>query len=72
MTNFDEVVPRYYKRFDKVIAEDNVIYRASIQWLELAVGETGPFLPSRALVHVIDNWVLDHVLPPIPTSEVTP
>ena len=60
--DFDEVAPRYYKRFDKVIAEDNVITELQYNGLSSPLARPGRFSHREPLVHVIDNWVLDHVL----------
>ncbi len=60
--DFADIVPRYYKRLDTTIPED--IKAAEDQ----QVGLRSPYYrPGRlsyleALVHTIDNWVLDRVL----------
>jgi choline monooxygenase len=60
--DFDEVVERYYKRWDISIPEDNEI--SALQQIGLASPFSRPGRLSHAepLVHVFNNWVLDRVL----------
>jgi choline monooxygenase len=60
--DFDEVVTRYYNRWDKTAAED---IRAS-EWqhvgLNSPLASRGRFSYREVLVHEMDNWYLDRVL----------
>jgi phenylpropionate dioxygenase-like ring-hydroxylating dioxygenase large terminal subunit len=60
--DFDQVVTRYYWRWDKTADED---VRAS-EWqqkgLESPFSRPGRFSFREVLVHEIDNWILDRVL----------
>ena len=60
--DFDEVVQRYYRRFDVTIAEDNDIAERQFAGLSSPLARPGRFSDREPLVHVIDNWVLDQVL----------
>ena len=60
--DFDQVVTRYYRRWDTTAAED---IRAS-EWqhkgLDSPFSRPGRFSFREVLVHEIDNWILDRVL----------
>ncbi len=60
--DFEEVVQRYYKRWDLSIPEDNEI--SALQQIGLAspLSRPGRLSHAEPLVHVFNNWVLDHVL----------
>ena len=60
--DFDEVVARYYKRYDLVIAEDNFISERQMAGLAHPLARPGRLTSREPLVHTIDNWVLDRVL----------
>lgn len=62
--DFEEVVQRYYKRWDISIPEDNDI--SALQQIGLASPFSKPGRLSHAepLVHVFNNWILDRVLGP--------
>lgn len=66
--DFEEVVARYYKRWDISIPEDNEVS----EWQQRGVGSPlsrpGRFSYQEPLVHTIDNWVLDRVLDPAPIT----
>ena len=63
-SDFDQVVARYYERFDKVISEDNMIAETQYNGLRSPLARPGRFSHREPLVHIIDNWVLDQVLAP--------
>ena len=67
--DFDEVVARYYQRFDTVISEDNSIAEVQYNGLRSPLARAGRFSHREPLVHVIDNWVLDQVLAPATKDE---
>ncbi len=62
--DFEEVVQRYYKRWDISIPEDNEI--SALQQIGLAspFSKPGRLSYAEPLVHVFNNWVLDRVLGP--------
>ena len=67
-SDFDQVVARYYQRFDKVISEDNTIAETQYNGLRSPLARAGRFSHREPLVHIIDNWVLDQVLAPAAES----
>lgn len=60
--DFEEIVARYHKRFDLVMAEDNFISVRQMEGLGHPLARPGRLTGREPLVHVIDNWVLDRVL----------
>jgi len=60
--DFEEVVQRYYKRWDKSIPEDNMISQLQHQGFSPLVPLKGRLAPDEPIVHVFNNWVLDRVL----------
>jgi phenylpropionate dioxygenase-like ring-hydroxylating dioxygenase large terminal subunit len=60
--DFHEVVKNYYKRWDITIEEDNVICELQQRGVSSPIWRQGRFCFREAVVHQIDNWVLDHVL----------
>lgn len=63
-SDFNEVVPRYYKRWDTSIPEDNRISELQQRGLGSPLCAPGRFSYLESLVHTIDNWVLDRVIGP--------
>jgi phenylpropionate dioxygenase-like ring-hydroxylating dioxygenase large terminal subunit len=66
--DFNEILPRYNRRFDLVIAEDNFISVRQMEGINNPLARAGRLSKSEPLVHVIDNWVLDRVLGPAPAA----
>ncbi|MBU0725321.1 MAG: aromatic ring-hydroxylating dioxygenase subunit alpha [Alphaproteobacteria bacterium] len=62
--DFEEVVTRYYRRWDISIPEDNEISDLQQRGLSSPFYREGRFSHLEPLVHAIDNWVLDRVLDP--------
>lgn len=60
--DFDELVGKYYDRWEKSIVEDNVISDIQQIGLRSPFVKPGRFSYMEPLVHTIDNWVLDRVL----------
>ena len=60
--DFDEVVQKYYRRWDISIPEDNDISELQQKGLASPLAREGRFSHLEPLVHSIDNWVLDRVL----------
>src|SRR4030095_6049700 len=60
--DFDEIVQRYYKRWDLSIPEDNQISERQQDGVSPRFSNPGRLPPAEPLVHVFNNWVLDHVL----------
>ncbi|MBM3541561.1 MAG: aromatic ring-hydroxylating dioxygenase subunit alpha [Alphaproteobacteria bacterium] len=60
--DFQDILPRYYKRWDKTADEDNNISEVQHRGLLSPLAETGRMSYLEPLVHTIGNWVLDRVL----------
>ena len=60
--DFDEVVQRYYKRWDISVPEDNAISALQQKGLTSPFNRAGRLSHLEPLVHAIDNWVLDRVV----------
>jgi hypothetical protein len=60
--DFEEVVLRYYKRWDISIPEDNDISALQQIGLSSPLCKPGRLSYAEPLVHVFNNWVLDRVL----------
>jgi choline monooxygenase len=60
--DFDEVVQRYYKRWDLSIPEDNEISDLQQRGLSSPFARPGRLTHLEPLVHDLANWVLDRVL----------
>lgn len=60
--DFEEVVQRYYKRWDISIPEDNHISELQQRGLSSPFAKPGRLAKVEPLVHTFGNWVLDHVL----------
>ena len=66
--DFEEVVLRYYKRWDISIPEDNEISALQQIGLSSPFAKAGRLSHAEPLVHVFNNWVLDRVLGATPAS----
>lgn len=60
--DFDEIVRRYYKRWDISIPEDNEISAMQQIGLSSPFSRPGRLSYAEPLVHVFNNWVLDRVV----------
>lgn len=60
--DFDNLVKRYYRRWDLSIPEDNQISERQQQGLDSPLCPPGRFSVMEPLVHTLDNWILDRVL----------
>jgi choline monooxygenase len=60
--DFEEVVKRYWKRWEKSLPEDNLISEEQQAGLQSHFSRAGRFSVREPIVHAIDNWVLDRVL----------
>ena len=60
--DFEEVVQRYYKRWDISIPEDNAISELQQRGLASPFARPGRLSYAEPLVHTFGNWVLDRVL----------
>jgi choline monooxygenase len=60
--DFEEVVQRYYKRWDISIPEDNDISELQQRGLASPFAKSGRLSHPEPLVHTFGNWVLDRVL----------
>jgi phenylpropionate dioxygenase-like ring-hydroxylating dioxygenase large terminal subunit len=62
--DFTEVVPRYYRRWDKSLPEDNDISEQQHAGLTSMFARPGRLSVHEPIVHAMANWVLDRVLDP--------
>jgi len=62
--DFDEVAARYFKRWDTTAQEDIDASERQQRGLRSPFSARGRFSHHEALVHAIDNWVVDRVLGP--------
>ena len=60
--DFEEIVQRYYKRWDKSLPEDNAISELQQVGLRASLARPGRLSLREPVVHSIANWVLDRVL----------
>jgi choline monooxygenase len=60
--DFQEIVRRYYTRWDKSIPEDNAISERQQAGLSTSLATPGRLSLREPVVHSIANWVLDRVL----------
>jgi Rieske 2Fe-2S family protein len=60
--DFEEVAARYYHRWNQVVEEDDWI--TEFQHKGLPGSPPGCYTPHEAVVHRVDNWVLDKVVGP--------
>ena len=60
--DFEDVVKRYYKRWDKTADEDNSISEVQHRGISSPLTRPGRLSFLEPLVYTIDNWVLDRVL----------
>ena len=60
--DFEAVLPRYFKRWEKSLGEDNDISVEQQIGMMSAFGRAGRFSLMEPVVHALDNWVLDRVL----------
>ncbi|MGE3979103.1 MAG: aromatic ring-hydroxylating dioxygenase subunit alpha [Nitrospira sp.] len=60
--DFEEVIQKYYKRWDLSIPEDNDISELQQKGVRSPYAEPGRFSHLEPLVHKIDNWIVDRVL----------
>ena len=59
--DYEEVSPRYFRRYRKVVTEDNEAMERQLTGLKSPFAKAGRFAEPEALVHRIDNWVLDQI-----------
>jgi phenylpropionate dioxygenase-like ring-hydroxylating dioxygenase large terminal subunit len=60
--DFEEVVPAYYKRWDKSLPEDNMISELQHEGLSPYFKTSSRLSTLEPIVHTFANWVLDKVL----------
>jgi phenylpropionate dioxygenase-like ring-hydroxylating dioxygenase large terminal subunit len=61
--DFEKIAPNYYRRFQKVVKEDNAAMERQLVGLMSPFALPGRYSDREILVHKIDNWVLDHIFP---------
>lgn len=62
--DFEEIIPKYLRRFDMTQAEDNEICELQHRGLSSPYSVPGRYSVKEALVHKTVNWILDRVLDP--------
>ena len=67
--DFDEVVEKYYHRWDVSIDEDNDTGELQQHGLSSVLREPGPYSYTEDVVHRFANWILDRVLDPPHSGE---
>ena len=60
--DFEEVAPRYFRRYRKVVGEDNAAMELQFKGLGSPYAAPGRYSDREVLVHRIDNWVLDQIV----------
>ncbi len=60
--DFEAVAPRYYRRWDRSIPEDNVISEIQQHGISSPFAQVGRLSHMEPLVHTFGNWVLDRVV----------
>lgn len=61
--DYEQISPRYFRRFQKVVTEDNAAMERQLTGLMSPFAKPGRYSDPEVLVHRIDNWILDQVLP---------
>ncbi|HYC44634.1 MAG TPA: aromatic ring-hydroxylating dioxygenase subunit alpha [Burkholderiales bacterium] len=59
--DYDRIAPNYFRRFRKVVTEDNAAMERQLAGLLSPFARPGRFSDREVLVHRIDNWVLDQI-----------
>jgi phenylpropionate dioxygenase-like ring-hydroxylating dioxygenase large terminal subunit len=62
--DFEEVVARYYKRWDTTIPEDVAAAERQHRGLNSPFSPQGRFSYRETIVHAVDNWWLDRIFGP--------
>jgi hypothetical protein len=60
-SDFDTVVEKYYRRWDRSIVEDNDISEIQQRGLSSPFARAGRYSHLEPLVHSLANWVLDRM-----------
>ncbi|MBM3540498.1 MAG: aromatic ring-hydroxylating dioxygenase subunit alpha [Alphaproteobacteria bacterium] len=60
--DFQEIVGRYYQRWDVSVKEDNDVNELQQRGVSSPLAEAGRVSPMEALSHTHRNWVLDRVI----------
>ena len=61
--DYEQVSPNYFRRYRKVVTEDNAAMERQQAGLVSPFAKPGRFSDPEVLVHRIDNWVLDQIFP---------
>jgi choline monooxygenase len=65
LPDFDDIAPRYFRRFDMTQAEDNEICELQHRGVLSPYAVQGRYSARERLVHKTVNWILDRVLAPV-------
>jgi choline monooxygenase len=61
--DFERISPNYFRRFRKVVTEDNAAMERQLVGLMSPFAKPGRYSDPEILVHRIDNWVLNQIFP---------
>ena len=61
--DYGQISPKYFKRFRKVVTEDNTAMERQLAGLLSPFARPGRYADPEVLVHRFDNWVLDQMFP---------
>jgi phenylpropionate dioxygenase-like ring-hydroxylating dioxygenase large terminal subunit len=67
--DYDSIAPRYFRRYRKVVGEDNAAMERQLAGLASPFARPGRFSDREILVYRIDNWILDQVFPAHPAQD---
>ena len=70
--DFNDVVEKYYRRWDKSLPEDNAISELQQAGLESSYSRPGRLSLNEPVVHTMAQWVLDRVLEGTPSRPRAP
>jgi phenylpropionate dioxygenase-like ring-hydroxylating dioxygenase large terminal subunit len=59
--DYDQIAPNYFRRFRKVVSEDNAAMERQFAGLKSPLARPGRYAEAEILVHKFNNWVLDQV-----------
>ena len=61
--DYERIAPNYFRRFRKVVMEDNAAMERQLAGLVSPFAKPGRYADPEILAHRIDNWVLDQIFP---------
>ena len=61
--DYERIAPNYFRRFRRVVMEDNAAMERQLAGLVSPLARPGRYADPEILAHRIDNWVLDQIFP---------